>query len=223
MKPAFAYLRVSGKGQVEGDGFPRQLEAVRKYAAANDLKIVKIYREEGVSGKTDWEDRPAFAEMMIELLSDGTHVVVIERLDRVARDLMVQESILADFKRKGLTVLSVNEPDLCSDDPSRVLVRHMMGAFFQYEKSMIVQKTRAARERIRATGNRCEGKKPFGHYEGEWGVLEAMRRMRDQGLALDVIAEKMNSAGIPTRQGRQWHAMTISNILKRKDQPKIIR
>jgi DNA invertase Pin-like site-specific DNA recombinase len=64
MKKAFAYLRVSGKGQVEGDGFTRQLEAIRKYAAANDLKIVKVYREEGVSGTTDWESRPAFAEMM---------------------------------------------------------------------------------------------------------------------------------------------------------------
>ena len=33
---AFAYLRVSGKGQVEGDGFTRQLEAIRKYATEND-------------------------------------------------------------------------------------------------------------------------------------------------------------------------------------------
>ena len=115
-KKAFAYLRVSGKGQVEGDGFPRQLEAVRKYAAANDIKIVKIYREEGVSGKTEWENRPAFAEMMAAMLSDGTRAVLVERLDRVARDLMVQESIISDFKRKGLEVISVNEPDLCSDD-----------------------------------------------------------------------------------------------------------
>lgn len=68
---AFAYLRVSGKGQVEGDGFPRQLEAVRKYAAAHDIKIAKVYREEGVSGTTEWENRPAFAEMMAAMLSDG--------------------------------------------------------------------------------------------------------------------------------------------------------
>jgi DNA invertase Pin-like site-specific DNA recombinase len=30
---AFAYLRVSGKGQVAGDGFPRQLSAIQVYAA----------------------------------------------------------------------------------------------------------------------------------------------------------------------------------------------
>jgi hypothetical protein len=29
---AFAYLRVSGKGQIQGDGFPRQLTAIKGYA-----------------------------------------------------------------------------------------------------------------------------------------------------------------------------------------------
>ena len=50
MTNAHAYLRVSGKGQVEGDGFTRQLKAIREYAAAHDIKIVNVYREEGVSG-----------------------------------------------------------------------------------------------------------------------------------------------------------------------------
>lgn len=58
---AFAYLRVSGRGRVDGDGFTRQLTAIKKYAAANKIKIVRVFREEGVSGT--WEDRPAFSEM----------------------------------------------------------------------------------------------------------------------------------------------------------------
>jgi DNA invertase Pin-like site-specific DNA recombinase len=55
---------------------------------------------------------------------------------------MVSESILADFQRKGVTVVSVAEPDLCSSDPTRILMRQMMSAFAQYEKSMIVLKLR---------------------------------------------------------------------------------
>src|ERR1700733_13200864 len=148
MTKAFAYLRVSGKGQVEVDGFTRQLEAIKKYAAHSDIKIVKVYREEGVSGTTDWANRPAFSEMMTALLANGTRTVLVERLDRIARDLMGQESIIADFQRKGLTIVSVAEPDLCSDDPSRVLMRQILGAFFQYEKTMIVLKLRGARVRM---------------------------------------------------------------------------
>jgi len=64
MTKAHAYLRVSGKGQVEGDGFTRQLKAIREYAAAHDLKIVNVYREEGVSGTKESADRPAWSELM---------------------------------------------------------------------------------------------------------------------------------------------------------------
>jgi DNA invertase Pin-like site-specific DNA recombinase len=43
-------LRVSDNGQVEGDGFPRQLKAIEEYAAAHDVRIVRVFREEGMSG-----------------------------------------------------------------------------------------------------------------------------------------------------------------------------
>jgi DNA invertase Pin-like site-specific DNA recombinase len=216
MKKAFAYLRVSGKGQVEGDGFTRQLEAIRKYAAANDLKIIKVYREEGVSGTTDWESRPAFAEMMAAMLSNGTRTVLVERLDRVARDLMVQESIIADFQRKGLDVISVNEPDLCSEDPSRVLMRQMMGAFFQYEKSSLVAKLRGARVRMRASTGSCEGRKPYGTRDGETEVITRILTLRQAGAAMDTIAETLNAEGVASRSGGQWYPSTVRNILLRE-------
>jgi integrase len=53
-----------GEAQVEGDGFTRQLEAIKRYADDHDVKIVRTFRDEGVSGTKDLEDRPAFVEMM---------------------------------------------------------------------------------------------------------------------------------------------------------------
>lgn len=214
MTKAFAYLRVSGKGQVEGDGFTRQLEAIRKFAASNDFKIARVYREEGVSGATDWEHRPAFSEMMAAMLGNGTRTVLVERLDRCARDLMVQESIIADFRRKGLKIVSVNEPDLCSDDPSRVLMRQMLGAFFQYEKTLLVAKLRGARQRIRAKDGRCEGRKPYGIRPGEAEVVERMKQLRQGGLAIDKIAATLNIQGVKPRTGLQWYATSVYRVLK---------
>ena len=49
-KKAFGYLRVSGKSQVDGDGFPRQKAAIQKWAKANGFHIVQWFVEEGVSG-----------------------------------------------------------------------------------------------------------------------------------------------------------------------------
>lgn len=219
MTNAFAYLRVSGKGQIEGDGFPRQLETIKKYAAANNIKIVKVYREEGVSGTFDWTDRPAFTEMMTALLANGTRTVLIEKLDRLARDLMVQEIIVADFKRKGLSIISVAEPDLCSDDPSRVLMRQIWGAFAQYEKSTIVLKLRGARVRARATYGSCEGRKPYGSGgDGEAFVIERIQSLRADGMAMDKIAEYLNDKGHKSQSGGKWYGSSVRNVLLRAKQ-----
>ena len=42
---AFAYLRVSGLGQVNGDGFPRQEEAIRGYARKHRIQVVRVFQE----------------------------------------------------------------------------------------------------------------------------------------------------------------------------------
>jgi DNA invertase Pin-like site-specific DNA recombinase len=97
----------------------------------------------------------------VALHSNGTKLVLVERLDRLASDLMIQESIIAEMKRHGFEIFSVAEPDLCSDDPSRTLMRQMLGAFAQYERAIIVQKIRGARQRSRAKNGRREGRKPY--------------------------------------------------------------
>jgi DNA invertase Pin-like site-specific DNA recombinase len=217
MTKAHAYLRVSGKGQVEGDGFTRQLKAIREYAAAHDFKIVTVYREEGVSGTTDSVNRPAWSELMTALHSNGVRVVIIERLDRLARDLMVQETIIADLRKNGFEVVSVAEPDLMANDPTRVLVRQMMGAVAQYEKCQIVLKLRGARLRKKAQQGRCEGRKPFGFYDGESKALRRMNELRADGLGFDRIAAKLNKEGVPTRTaGKGWHGVVVNRILTGK-------
>jgi DNA invertase Pin-like site-specific DNA recombinase len=214
MEKCFVYLRVSGQGQVGGDGFTRQLEACRKYAAAHGLKIVRIFREEGVSGTKDLENRPALQELLIALHSNGTRTVVIERLDRLARDLMVQETIIGDFRKQGFELLSTVEPDLCSDDPSRKLMRQIFGAIAEYDKAMIVLKLRGARQRQRAKTGSCEGRKPYGFHDGEQPILERMRSLRASGMAVDTIASTFNTEGIATRSGGLWYGATVNKILK---------
>jgi DNA invertase Pin-like site-specific DNA recombinase len=84
----YGYLRVSGRGQLRGDGFTRQSLAIERYCAANGHQLVRTFREKAVPGATDMADRPAWREMVGEILADGVKVIVIERLDRLARDLM---------------------------------------------------------------------------------------------------------------------------------------
>ncbi|MFN7939096.1 MAG: recombinase family protein [Bryobacteraceae bacterium] len=216
MEKAHAYLRVSGKGQVEGDGFPRQQKAVKEYAAAHGIKIVRIFREEGVSGTTDSADRPAWSELMTALHANGVRTILIERLDRLARDLMVQESIIADLRRHGFELISVQEPDLMASDPTRILMRQLLGAVAQYDKSQIVLKLRGARLRKREREGRCEGRKPYGFYEGERATIDRMKTLRAEGMGFDRIAARLNDEGLPSRTGGRWHGLVVNRILTGK-------
>jgi DNA invertase Pin-like site-specific DNA recombinase len=211
----FAYLRVSGRGQLRGDGFTRQLLAVEKYAAMHGYEIVRVFREKAVPGATDIIDRPAWRGTIGETLADGVKTIVIERLDRLARDLMVQEHIVADCQKRGITLLSSAEPDLCSSDPTRILMRQILGAVAAYDKAMVVLKLRGARERKRAQSGRCEGAKPYGKLPGEREILERIKELRVAGASLAVIAETLNTEGVKPRRGTKWFPMSLARILNR--------
>jgi DNA invertase Pin-like site-specific DNA recombinase len=83
MKRAFGYVRVSSVGQadVDRDGNPRQKTTIRKWAAANAVRIVRWF-EDSVSGKKDLDNRPALQGLMAALHGNGVKLVVIEKLDR---------------------------------------------------------------------------------------------------------------------------------------------
>ncbi|MGA2114047.1 MAG: recombinase family protein [Bryobacteraceae bacterium] len=215
MAKAFAYLRVSGKAQEAGDGYTRQLQSINLYAAANDIKVVRIFKERGVSGERELKDRPAFMEMLAALHANGVKQILIERLDRLARSLSVQESIIAELKRHGFELISAEEPDLLKDDPYRVMFRQFQGAIAQCEKANIVLKLRGARQRMKARTGRCEGRKPYGATEDELAIIAHMQELRASGMAFDRIAATLNDDGVPTRTpGKRWHGFAVNQILK---------
>jgi DNA invertase Pin-like site-specific DNA recombinase len=216
MEKAFAYLRVSGKGQVEGDGFSRQIEAIKRYAAEKGIEIAGIYKDEGVSGTL--AERPALAEMMVSMERNGHGVrtVIVEQISRLARDLMVQETLLDDFQRSGLSVISATDGDLLEDDPTRKLVRQVLGAIAEYDKTMTVLKLRAARARQRKEKGKCEGRKSYAEAKPE--VLAEIKRLRrkprgGKRMSAPKVAESLNAAGFTSRTGKPFNAQIIRNIL----------
>jgi DNA invertase Pin-like site-specific DNA recombinase len=210
MKKCFAYLRVSGASQTKGDGFPRQEEAIRDYAKVHGLQVVEVFREKGVSGTV--EDRPALARLMVSLEQNrhGVQTVIIEKLDRLARDLMVQEAIIRDFQKSGFNLVSAMEgPDLCGDDPTRKLFRQMMGAVAEYDKTMLVYKLKAARERARAKTGKCEGRKGYRDSEEGRAIIRKIRALRrkpkyGRRRTWQEIADRLNAEGVLTLDGNTW-------------------
>ncbi len=219
MVKAFAYLRVSGKGQIKGDGFTRQEKEITRYAAANSIEVGHIYKDKGVSGTLS--NRPALAEMMVDLQQNGHGIktVIVEKLDRIARDLMIQETIIQDFKENGISLVSAMEgADLLDNDPTRKLVRQILGAISEYEKAMLVQKLRVARQRKKVKTGKCEGRKSY--HEVAPSTVAYIRRLRRKPKGMKrktyhQIADILNRENVHTLNGQPWNLQTIRHAIQK--------
>lgn len=212
---AFGYIRCSGVGQLDGDGPSRQRAAIQEFADKHGITIERWFMESHTG--TDLEGRPEFRAMRLELVSDGIRLVIVERVDRLARDIMIQETILADFRKNGIDLKSATpgEEDLCGNDPTRTLIRQILGCFAQYERSMIVAKLNAGRRRKKANGQRSEGRLPYGSKDGEPGILADIFEASQHGMTASMIADILNSQKRFSRTQRPWKPFSISRIIQR--------
>lgn len=222
MTSAVSYLRVSGKAQVDGDGFPRQRAAIAEHARRADVEIVQEFRDEGVSGRLELEHREGLAALLDRIESNGVRLVLVERADRLARDLMVGEVILARFRKLGVKVVAADggtDLTVGDDNPTAKLIRQVLGAVAEFEKGVLVLKLRAARDRRRRTLGRCEGRKPFGSHPGENETLSAILKMRrgtraKERTSFESIARALNESKVPTRAGGPWTKGVVFKIVR---------
>jgi len=217
---AVGYCRVSGNSQVSGDGFPRQRDSITNFAAGT-YNIERFYYEEAVPGKLGEEDRPAFQQMISALLDNCCRVIIVESLDRLARQYDIQQQLATYIASKGLTLISANTGEditaALMGDPMRRALVQIQGIFAELDKNLLTAKLRKARERKRALNGKCEGRKSYGFTADERAVLDRMSELKSEGFTNQKIAVYLNDAGMKTRYGRLWHAATVSKILSRQE------
>ena len=226
MKKSFLYLRVSSPGQVDKFGFDRQEDDCRNFAKRHGYEVVGVYREEGISGAKGKDDRPAFQEMMSSILANGVKTVIVESMDRLARELRIQEVLLVYMASKGVDLISArteeNITQAIQADPMKKALIQMQGVFAELEKNQLVRRLQKARLRVKELTGRCEGRKPYGETPEEKQVIHRIRAMRrtrknrTPGMTLQAIADRLNSEGIPTRLGKQWTPGQVHTLLNRK-------
>ncbi|CUU53609.1 Site-specific DNA recombinase [Parafrankia irregularis] len=222
-----AYIRVSTEKQLDGYGLDVQRDAVRAWARTNGHRLVLIFTEEGVSGKL--EERPALAEALRALKDGQADGIVVPKLDRLARDLVVQEQLIAEVWRMGATVFSAvaSEADYLVDDPadpSRKLIRQVLGAVSEYERAMIALRLRSGRARKAASGGYAYGAPAYGQKAvdkeltedtREQDALARMIELADDGKSLREICAELEKEGHRPKRGDRWHPTTVNRCLTR--------
>lgn len=218
LREAFEYIRVSGRGQVDGDGPERQDDKCGRYGAREGYAIVGATFDLGVSGAKAFEDRPGLFELLTYLTNHPTcRTIFVETASRLARDLIVQELTIRECQKLGITVIEVEGGNVLTDggvaDPTRKLIRQILGAVSEWDKDNTVQKLRCARQRIKQRAGKCEGQKEFGAKPGESETLARILELAGQRSTRD-IADTLNLECRPARKG-EWNHGSVAKIIRR--------
>ena len=132
-----AYGRVSTSGQVDGYGPEVQTKAMRRWARLNKCTLVDVLFDGAVSGTVDGDERPSLAEAMERVSAGEADGILSPNLDRLARELTVQEGALTVIWAHGGRFFTVDQGEVLPDDesdPMRTFVRQVMGAAAQLER-----------------------------------------------------------------------------------------
>jgi DNA invertase Pin-like site-specific DNA recombinase len=218
---AVAYLRTSSAANVgaDKDSEKRQRQAVEAFAKAAGYEIVDTYYDEAVSGADHVAARPGFAAMLERIAGNGVRTIIVETANRFARDLMVQEVGYAMLKGQGVELIAADKPDAFLDDtPTAKLIRQVLGAVSEFEKSMIVSKLKGARDRKRKeTGKKVEGRKSYSEINaGMVALAKKLHRYPVNGKrrSLREIAGELAAAGYITGAGKPYAAAAIAKMIE---------
>jgi DNA invertase Pin-like site-specific DNA recombinase len=216
---AVAYIRTSSAANVgaDKDSDKRQRAAIDGFAKRAGFVLVGEFTDAAVSGADPIETRPGFSALLDRIEGNAVRTVIVEDASRFARELVTQElGILALIKR-GVSVLTASGDDLTdSSDPSRVMMRQIAGSFAQYEKTRLVAKLRAARERRRVATGKCEGRKSWAEINPEL-VRQAkrLRRRLPKGgqRSLRDVAAELAKLGFVNQRGAEFSAASIASMV----------
>jgi site-specific DNA recombinase len=219
-KQAIAYYRVSTDLQKEEGTIEVQKMKVREFATKNGYVITSEFSDDGVSGGL--AERPGLKQLLDTLTGTEANYILIYKLDRLARDLYIQEGLIKEFNKTNKELISTLEPDLDGSDPFRKAFRQMLGVFSEFEKAMIALRLEGGRERKAKNGG-WHGGKIYG-YDNQDGdliinqveaeVVNMILKLRKSKKSYKKIAQELTAMNKITKRGNAiWRSSSIKKIV----------
>jgi len=205
---AIGYTRVSTGQQVEsGLGMDAQQAAIEAEAAHRGWELVEVATDAGLSGST-MRRRPALRAVLDRLDRGEADVLVVAKLDRLARSVVDLGAILARARKHGWALVAL---DLGVDTSTSTgeLVANVMMSVAQWERRRIGERVGDTHAQRRRRGLRA----------GEPPRLpdDVRRRIASEvaaGRSLRAIAEGLAADDIAPLRGARWHPSTVRHVAR---------
>lgn len=172
----YGYARVSTKGQArDGNSLQAQIDVLKEHGAE------KIFADSFTGTKIS---RPQLDKLLSTIKAGDT--LIVTKLDRVARSAVQGIEFIENLLSKGV-IVNVLNIGIMDDSPSGKLMRTVFFAFAEFERDMIVQRTKEGKAIAREKPGYKEGRKKlnipeFSAYEkrvrsGELTVTQAAKEL----------------------------------------------
>jgi DNA invertase Pin-like site-specific DNA recombinase len=206
------YRRVSTDEQGRsGLGLEAQKRDLDLYLATREgAEVVADLVEVASGGKSD---RPVLTEALA-LCRKQKATLLVAKLDRLSRNVAFVATLLED---KSVEFVVASLPQA-----SRFEL-HLYAALAEQEREWVSLRTKAALDAARKRGVKLGGARP--HLAG---LNEAKKQrvreeaealaplalpLRAQGLSLRAVCDRLNAAGVRTRNGKPLYAVKLRNLL----------
>jgi DNA invertase Pin-like site-specific DNA recombinase len=133
------YCRVSSKEQIEGTSLESQEAACREYAKAKNIKVLRVFVEQGESAK--FADRTQLVELIdfCRTSKGDVQVLIVWKVDRFARNVGDHFSVKATLVKHGVEIVSVTEP--IDANPEGKLMETILAGFAQFDNDIRATRT----------------------------------------------------------------------------------
>ena len=134
-----------------------QVRELTAYCDRMDYQVTKIY-EDQISGAKTREKRPAYNELCKDAFLKRFDVVIAWDVSRFGRSLKEFVSFLADMDDKGIGVVAVKNGLDTSSSTGKMMMK-MIGVMEEWNREMLVERTKSGLARTRANGTKLGRKK----------------------------------------------------------------
>jgi site-specific DNA recombinase len=214
------YLRVSTEHQLDGNSLATQKAQLLRHAKDKGYVVADIYMDAGLSGKD--MNRPELQRLLADAARRRFDIVLVWKVDRISRSMKDFLGLIATLREQGVELAALDQ-QFDTSDPVGTLTLHMLGGFAQFEREMLVERTKEGHlHRLRRQDWSC-GPVPLGYRKVDGRLVEVpeeamvVRRVFDLFLKLKgrrAVAMRLNANGLRTRRGALWTSNTVTEALR---------
>lgn len=183
---AVGYVRVSTTAQDEEN----QKTAIRGFCKTNEIELLEIFTDRGVSGLKKFSDRPGASKLLKFIENNEIHAILVTSIDRIARDSLDLKNTIDFFKKKGIRLISLSDKeqwvnylfDEKADDVYK-LVANILLETLSFFANFELQKRRERQELAWASGKQKGRPQKVSDEE----ILKYLKKYRPRGYSYKSI------------------------------------